>query len=167
MTFAELNQLPENDLKEHLRQCCGSTRWVDRMAAEFPMEDTRHLMNAAELIWWELDHHDWLEAFSHHPKIGDIDSLRKRFAATREWAGTEQKGVESASEQILHRLADGNDRYEEKFGYIFIVCATGKTAGQMLELLEDRLDNDPEEEIKIAAGEQNEITKLRLEKLLS
>jgi 2-oxo-4-hydroxy-4-carboxy-5-ureidoimidazoline decarboxylase len=106
-----------------------------------------------------------LEAFEQHPKIGDINSLKKQYANTVAWASNEQAGVDAASDEVLQALAKGNDDYERKFGYIFIVCATGKSAGEMLELLQSRLTNDPESEIKIGAEEQNKITKLRLEKL--
>ena len=92
--------------------------------------------------------------------------LREKFATTADWSGNEQASVKQASEEVLQRLADGNEAYYEKFGYIFIVCATGKSAGEMLALLEERLPNDPADEIKIAAGEQEKILEIRLNKLL-
>jgi 2-oxo-4-hydroxy-4-carboxy-5-ureidoimidazoline decarboxylase len=106
-----------------------------------------------------------LEAFEHHPKIGDINSLKEKYPNTKEWASDEQAGINVASEEVLHAVAKGNEDYEKKFGYIFIVCATGKSAGEMRQILESRLMNNPDEEIQIAAEEQNKITKLRLEKL--
>ena len=109
---------------------------------------------------------DWKEAFSHHPKIGDLESLKKKFSSTAGWASDEQSGVNTASQQIIEALADGNKKYEEKFGYIFIVCAAGKSAEEMLAIFKSRLQNSPEVEIEIAADEQNKITKLRIEKLL-
>jgi 2-oxo-4-hydroxy-4-carboxy-5-ureidoimidazoline decarboxylase len=124
------------------------------------------LLEDAEEQWWQCSEADWKEAFAHHPKIGDIDSLKKKFASTAAWASGEQSGVNAAGDEIIKALAEGNRLYEEKFGYIFIVCATGKTAKEMLELLQERIKNDPGEEIKIAAEEQNKITKLRIEKLL-
>lgn len=136
----------------------------------FPADDLVELLEDAEEIWFELSTDDWKEAFSHHPKIGDVDSLKKKFDAvdlvTTGWASGEQSGVNTASPQLLEALAEGNRQYEEKFGYIFIVCATGKSAEEMLGILHQRLRNSPEEEIKIAADEQNNITKLRLEKLV-
>jgi 2-oxo-4-hydroxy-4-carboxy-5-ureidoimidazoline decarboxylase len=111
---------------------------------------------------------DMLEAFSHHPEIGsDIASLRQRFAATAAWSSAEQAGVAGADDATLEALRDGNVRYREKFGYVFLVCATGKTAAEMLALLRARLAHDPDTELQIAAAEQAKITRLRLEKLSS
>jgi 2-oxo-4-hydroxy-4-carboxy-5-ureidoimidazoline decarboxylase len=125
------------------------------------------LLNDAEDQWYECSEADWLQAFTHHPKIGDVDSLKKKFASTAKWAGNEQGAVNSASEETLKALAKGNDDYEKKFGFIFIVCATGKSADEMLQLLQERLPNDKAGEIKIAMEEQNKITQLRLQKLLA
>ncbi len=108
---------------------------------------------------------DWLEAFGAHPKIGDLDALRAKFAATAAWTAHEQAGAHGAPDDLLRELAEENCRYEARFGYIFIVCATGKTAGEMLTVLKARLTNYPAEEIKIAAGEQAKITRIRLEKI--
>jgi 2-oxo-4-hydroxy-4-carboxy-5-ureidoimidazoline decarboxylase len=166
MSLPELNQLPVNQLKEALVTCCGSTAWVNEMAEIFPVESKESLFEQAEIIWFSLDESDWREAFGHHPKIGDINSLREKFANTSAWASGEQSGVSTASEQVLDDLLAGNRLYEDKFGYIFIVCATGKSAEEMLEILNSRLPNSPDDEILIAMQEQNKITKIRLEKLL-
>jgi 2-oxo-4-hydroxy-4-carboxy-5-ureidoimidazoline decarboxylase len=167
MTLQELNNLDKAQLKEVLKRCCGSRAWVNKVAANFPVENKENLMDIVEKVWFTCEEQDWLEAFRHHPKIGDLNSLKEKFAVTSQWAAGEQSGVQKASEEILHQLAEGNQLYEEKFGYIFIVCATGKTAEEMLSMLQSRLPNKPEEEIKIAMIEQNKITKLRLEKLLA
>jgi allantoinase len=151
--------------RSNLLKCCASSRWVGVILAARPFADDAALLEAAARYWWELDRDDWLEAFAAHPKIGDIDSLRAKFANTRQWAGGEQAGVAEASEVVLQRLAKLNDEYEKKFGYIFIVCATGRSADEMLAILESRLPNDADTEIKIAAGEQLKITELRLQKL--
>ena len=135
------------------------------MAARRPFSDAAQLLQAAEDIWWNLSDRDWLEAFSHHPKIGNVDNLRKKFASTASWSEGEQKGVNRASEKTLEQLAKGNNDYESKYGYIFIVCASGKSAEEMLAILQQRLHNKPAEELKIAAGEQSKITAIRLEKL--
>lgn len=166
MTLHDLNTLPKQQLKEELTKCCGSSAWVSKMLPFFPADDLVELLEDAEEQWWKCSEADWKEAFSHHPKIGDIESLQKKFASTAGWASGEQSGVNTASQQTLEELAEGNKQYEEKFGYIFIVCATGKSADEMLAMLEIRLQNSPEVEIEIAADEQNKITKLRLEKLL-
>jgi 2-oxo-4-hydroxy-4-carboxy-5-ureidoimidazoline decarboxylase len=165
MTIAEFDHLSIEQKRELLQKCCGSKAWIDKMIAAPPLEDLVDLIETAEEKWWECSKKDWLEAFEHHPKIGDINSLKNKYANTVAWASNEQSGVDVASEEILHALAKGNDDYEQKFGYIFIVCATGKSAGEMLEMLQTRLPNNNEDEIKIAADEQLKITKLRLEKL--
>lgn len=166
MTLHELNILPKEQLKEELLRCCGSRAWAERMLPFFPADDLVEMLEDAEEQWFLCTEEDWKEAFSHHPKIGDTESLRKKFASTAQWASGEQSGVQRASEETIGALAKGNKEYEEKFGYIFIVCATGKSAEEMLGLLEERLRNDPKEEIEVAADEQNKITKLRLEKLV-
>lgn len=172
MTLQELTNLPEKQLREQLLKCCGSKAWVDKMIPLFPMEDLVELMENAEEQWYKCSEKDWKEAFAHHPKIGDTESLRskglqkEKFAATADMAAGEQKAVSTASTSTIEALAKGNEEYEAKFGYIFIVCATGKSADEMLSLLQSRLSNDPQKEIKIAAEEQIKITKLRLQKLL-
>ena len=135
------------------------------MLRRTPFADWAAVKAAADETWWELDREDWLEAFSHHPRIGDIDTLRARFASTGAWASGEQSGVDSASDEVLGGLAEGNRRYEQQFGYIFIVCATGKSAAAMLGLLQERLGNSPDQELPIAAEQQRQIMQLRLDKL--
>lgn len=136
------------------------------LIASRPYASEAELYSASDRIWQSLKAEDWLEAFRHHPKIGDLESLKTKFASTSDWASGEQGGVALASERVIEELAAGNTIYEEKFGYIFIVCATGKTAGEMLALLQERLHNSPDVEIVRAMEEQNKITRLRLEKLL-
>ncbi|MBD0352667.1 MAG: 2-oxo-4-hydroxy-4-carboxy-5-ureidoimidazoline decarboxylase [Flavisolibacter sp.] len=167
MTLEQLNHLKKKELKEALAKCCGSATWVEKMTAIFPLKDKATLLRKAEELWFACSEEDWREAFTHHPKIGDLNSLKEKFAITSKWAEGEQSGVKTTTPQVLEQLAEGNRLYEEKFGYIFIVCATGKSAEEMLRILRSRLPNNPEEEIKIAMSEQNKITKLRLEKLLS
>jgi 2-oxo-4-hydroxy-4-carboxy-5-ureidoimidazoline decarboxylase len=167
MTLHELNILPLSQLKEELFKCCGSTTWVEKMLPFFPADDIVELLNDAEEQWYACAEADWLQAFTHHPKIGDIASLKKKFASTAQWAGNEQGAVHNASDDTLNALAKGNEDYEQKFGFIFIVCATGKSADEMLALLQQRLPNSRADEIKIAMEEQNKITQLRLQKLLA
>lgn len=167
MTLQELNDLSPQELQEALMRCCGASHWVKQMVGKAPYGSKDQLMYFADYLWENAHEETWLEAFTHHPKIGDIDSLEKKFASTKQWAEGEQSGVQAASRQVLEALAKGNADYEDKFGYIFIVCATGKTADEMLSLLHERLPNEPEEEIWTAMGEQQKITKIRLEKLLS
>jgi 2-oxo-4-hydroxy-4-carboxy-5-ureidoimidazoline decarboxylase len=164
--LSRLNSQPLDDAREALRRCCGASRWVDAMAGRRPFADAAALFAAAEEVWAGLGPSDWSEAFAHHPRIGDKEALRQRFATTRQWAAGEQAGVSAASEDVLEALAQGNRDYEARFGHIFIVCATGKGAEEMLGLLQARLGNDPEKEHRIAADEQARITRIRLEKLL-
>ena len=166
MTLHELNILPKQQLIAELTKCCGSSSWVNRILPFIPADDMIELLEDAEEQWWQCSEDDWKEAFGHHPKIGDVESLTNKFASTAQWASGEQSGVNVASEETIKAIAEGNRLYEEKFGYIFIVCATGKSAEEMLEILQSRLENKPEDEILIAADEQNKITKLRIEKLL-
>ena len=165
-SLSEFNSLSEKEAKEALLFCCGSSRWVDKLALSRPFSSLRDLKEKGANIWLSLFETDWVEAFSHHPKIGDLDNLKKKFASTQTWAEEEQKGSKEASEELLRELARANQTYENRFGYIFIVCATGKTAVEMLEILRQRINNDPKEEIKLAALEQGKITAIRLEKLI-
>jgi 2-oxo-4-hydroxy-4-carboxy-5-ureidoimidazoline decarboxylase len=165
MTIAEFDHLPTENKKTFLLQCCGSSAWVDKMITVFPVEDLVELLEAAEEKWDECSEEDWKESFDNHPKIGDINSLKAKFTNTVQWAAAEQSGVNATAENMMQELAKANEEYEKKFGIIFIVCATGKSGDQMLGILKRRLNNSKEDEIKIAAEEQLNITKLRLEKL--
>lgn len=165
MRLTDFNALSTDEAVKDLMRCCGARRWAAQLAARRPFQTLEAVLHEADEIWSRMDRTDWLEAFRHHPKIGDVASLRTRFAATRQWAAGEQAGVQTADEEVLRRLAEGNARYEEKFGFIFIVCATGKTAPEMLALLEARLKNRPADELRIAAAEQAKITRIRLCKL--
>ncbi len=166
MTLDQLNRLNEEEATATFTQCCASSGWVERMVIDRPFESLAEMLEISDRIWEECDVDDYLEAFEGHPRIGDVESLAKKYAGTKAWAGGEQKGVEGADPQVIQRLADGNKSYEEKFGHIFIVCATGKSAAEMLALLEARMANDPEHEITVATEEQNKITRIRLKKLL-
>ena len=162
----DFNAWPIERARAELLRCCGSPRWAERMAAGRPYADAAALYAAAEHVWRGLEARDWEEAFREHPRIGGRDALRAKFAATRAWAQGEQAGVREAEEAVLEALAEGNRLYEERFGRLFIVCATGKSASEMLALLKARLANAPEAELAAAAGEQEKITRLRLEKML-
>jgi 2-oxo-4-hydroxy-4-carboxy-5-ureidoimidazoline decarboxylase len=158
MTLEELNWLDEAELSEALRGCCGSSAWVTGMMELFPVGSATGLYAAASLVWRDCTEEDWLEAFRAHPKIGErVTGI----------AAAEQAGTSGAEVEVLEELSEGNKLYFGKFGYIFIVCATGKSAVEMLGLLRERLGKTPEEEIVVAVGEQEKITRIRLEKLLS
>ncbi len=166
MALHELNALNKTQLKELLGKCCGSSQWVEQLSSLFPFANEAALFKKAASTWYACNENDWLEAFTHHPKIGDMASLKQKFASTAEWAAGEQEAVKHSSDRVLQALSHANKMYEEKFGYIFIVCATGKTAEEMLQLLTTRLHNKPEDEIQIAMEEQHKITTIRIKKLL-
>ena len=167
MTLGEVNSLSPEIATEAFTKCCGSSTWVQKMVAARPFADAEGFFAKAHACWAECSEVDGLEAFTHHPKIGGTAELEKKFASTSTWAAGEQASVREASLAVLQALADGNVAYEEKFGYIFIVCATGKSATEMLALLQERLPNSTADEIKIAMAEQMKITIIRLEKLLN
>lgn len=163
---AALDAMDREEARAALTRCCGARRWVQAMLDRRPFGGDDALMQAADEAWATMEEADVLEAFSHHPRIGaDMDELRKRFATTSTWSAGEQAGVASADEETLHALKQGNQDYEARFGFIFIVCASGKSAAEMLALLRERLPNERGDELRIAAGEQGKITKLRLAKL--
>jgi 2-oxo-4-hydroxy-4-carboxy-5-ureidoimidazoline decarboxylase len=147
-------------------RCCGSRRWAEAMARGRPYADETALLAAAERAFAPLARADWLEAFSHHPRIGDRASLAARFPTTAGWSDAEQGGVSGAAEDVLDGLLRGNREYEARFGHIFVVCATGRSAPEMLALLRERMPNDADAELEIAAAEQRKITAIRLRKLL-
>jgi 2-oxo-4-hydroxy-4-carboxy-5-ureidoimidazoline decarboxylase len=161
-----LDALPPEEARAAFLRCCGSSRWAEAMTTGRPHGTEAGLLAAAERAFAALDRPDWLEAFAHHPRIGDRAALAARFAATRGWSSSEQAGVAAAREDVLDALAEANRAYEDRFGYIFIVCATGRTAPEMLGLLRERLANPPEAELHVAAAEQAKITALRLKKLI-
>lgn len=167
MNLQELNNLEPEEAYDAFEKCCTSSTWIINMVNERPFDSKESLFTFSDNIWAKCNENDWLEACDGHPKIGDVSSLKEKYATTKQWAGNEQSGMDTASDDIINKLAKGNTDYETKFGYIFIVCATGKSAKEMHDLLEIRLNNEPEQELKIAMGEQNKITHLRLEKLLN
>jgi len=160
-----VNVWDADDAYRRFLHCCGANRWAQAMVAARPFGDETALLAAAGRQFAVLTRTDWLEAFAAHPRIGDLDSLRLKFQDTAHLAAAEQASVRGTTEAIIQALARGNVAYERKFGYIFIVCATGKTAAQMLALLEARLTNEPDLELELAAAEQRQITRLRLEKI--
>ena len=163
-----LNGLSREAATEALTRCCGATRWVQGMLARRPFASHTAMFAAAVEIWAQLGPEDYREAFAHHPEIGsNLDELRQKFAKTATWSQAEQSAALSASEATLLALRDGNRAYRERFGFSFIVCATGKSAEEMLSLLQARLKHAPDLELSIAAAEQAKITHLRLEKLES
>ena len=128
MTIADYDHLEATEKRFLLIQCCGSQKWVDKMIGLPPAEDLIDLFEDAEEMWYKCNEDDWKEAFTHHPMIGDIDSLRKKFS-NDQFAAKEQASINDSSEKTLQALAEGNHVYQQKFGYIFIVFATNKVIG--------------------------------------
>lgn len=157
MTLDDFNAAGTAVARAALLQCCGSKRWAEALLARRPLPDREALFSTAESIWWTLDSEDWLEAFHAHPRIGE-----KKLAG---WSSQEQNGIHAASAHVLHQLAAGNQEYERRFGWIFLIHASGKSAPDMLGSLLARLTNAAEAELRIAASEQAKITVSRLDKL--
>ena len=168
-----LNQFynPETDgnrqIESELEKCCASSNWISRMIDGGSFASDLDVMLRAERSWQELAEADYLEAFAAHPRIGDVETLRAKYANTKRIASDEQSGVEQADENTLQRLATANEQYLAKFGFIFIICATGKSAAEMLTSLETRLQNNRQQELVNAAAEQLKITQIRLRKLVT
>jgi OHCU decarboxylase len=162
-----LNTIPAAKAEAALLECCGSPEWARMMVRRRPFRDASALYKAADRIWFSLGREEWLAAFSSHPKIGERGAAAPSGAKSRVWAQEEQSRAAGAEAPTQTALAAGNREYTARFGYIFIVCATGKTSEEMLALLRQRLQNDPVAELRVAAEEQRRITRLRLEKLLA
>jgi 2-oxo-4-hydroxy-4-carboxy-5-ureidoimidazoline decarboxylase len=166
LTLAQLNALPVTEARPLLASCCGSRAWVTQMLARRPFEDVAALLDAAEDSWWSLTPDDWREAFAHHPRIGERQAAAPQDGRAQGWSAAEQRGAAEATDEIRAAIADGNREYERRFGHIYLVSAAGKTAPQLLAILRSRLANDPGTELRVAAGEQAKIARLRLLKLL-
>ena len=164
--LARLNASSAAKAESELLKCCGSSSWARQLVARRPFADVEELITVAERIWWGLGKQDWLEAFSSHPKIGEKKAAHVQSSEAARWSEQEQAGTQAAAQEMLVELKTLNRIYEERFGFIFIVCATGKTTEEMLALIKERLLNDYTTELRIAAEEQRRITRLRLRKLL-
>jgi len=166
-SLERINQADSAEAESMFRDCCGSIRWVNLMTDARPFESESELMSTAATIWNGLETKDWIEAFAAHPKIGETKAAPAQSAHSAKWSAGEQAGMNSADDISRQELAAANRAYHEQFGFIFIVCATGKSSEEMLKLCRTRFGNDREIEIKIAAAEQEKITEIRLRKLLS
>jgi len=161
------NGLPPDKATEEILPCCGSKAWAREMATHRPILNEAALLAACDEVWNSLPEYDWLEAFRSHPRIGDSHSPTAAPPRSAAWSGEEQRTVGIAGEDIKLALAEGNRTYEHKFKRIFIVCATGKSAPDILEILRRRLSNDETTELHEAAEQQRQIAHLRLKKWLS
>jgi OHCU decarboxylase len=166
LTIAQLNQLPPNEVEAELLKCCGSRAWASQVVAARPFARMNDLLAEADRSWWSLPANAWLEAFHSHPKIGETKAAALATTAAQKWSREEQSGTRNAAEPTMAALAELNRVYEQRFGFIFIVCASGKTSDELLALLDQRLKNEPQQELRNAAAEQAKITQLRLRKLL-
>src|SRR2546430_1149825 len=162
-----LNDLSANDAHTEFLKCCGSTKWARAMTDARPFVSKEELFAKADDISSSLKDEDWLEAFRAHPKIGEKKAATVQSHQEQKWSAQEQSGVTEASAGTISQLAERNREYEDRFGFIFIICASGKSSDEMLAILNSRIENDPQTELRIASGEQREITSLRLQKLLT
>ena len=162
-----INQAGTSEAESIFEDCCGSRTWASMMTMVRPFTSEDELIDVAAAAWNDLQTDDWLEAFAAHPEIGETKAAPRQQAQAAEWSAGEQSGISSADEVLRQELAAANRAYYDKFGFIFIVCATGKSAAEMLERCRVRLGNDRETEIANAAAEQQKITEIRLRRLLS
>lgn len=160
------NQLPVREAAEHVLPCCGSMAWACALAAQRPLRDETSLVAASDEIWNSLGEQDWVEAFSRHPRIGERKAPAVASAQSASWSEQEQQKVASAGDAVQCALAEANREYEQRFGRVFIVCATDKRASEILDILRRRMQNDDAMELHEAAEEQRKITNLRLKKWL-
>ena len=163
----QINAMDEHEAHEAFKDCCAAPGWIVGMTAARPFNSVEALFAAADAQAAALSREEWLEALQHHPRIGEKKAERGQSVTAEAWSAREQSGVEHEHPSELADMAELNRAYEARFGYVFVVCATGRTLREMTGLLRQRLDNDPETEMRVAAAEQRRITKLRLQKLLA
>jgi 2-oxo-4-hydroxy-4-carboxy-5-ureidoimidazoline decarboxylase len=161
------NAAPVEDAVKEVLPCCGSNAWASGMAARRPFPDVTTLLAASDQTWSNLTAEDWMEAFRSHPRIGESRAAPSATAQSASWSAQEQKNVAAAGDAVKVALAEANRDYERRFRHIFIVCATGKSAPEILEILRRRLQNDDATELHEAAEQQRQITRIRLTKWLS
>jgi OHCU decarboxylase len=163
--LADWNRAVADDALRAMIACCGAKRWTSAMVEQRPFAGIVDLSEAADRTWGEMQEADWLEAFACHPRIGErkVTHVSAQSAA---WSRQEQSAAASATERVLSELAEGNALYEERFGFTYIVCATGKSADEMLAILQRRLTNDRAAELREAAEQQRQILQIRLGKWL-
>ena len=167
MTLERLNAMPAAEAEKVLLDCCASREWARRVVAARPFADREALFRAAEKMWIGLARSDWLEAFRAHPRIGEAKAPSEASPRQRAWSEGEQARAARADDKLRAELASLNEEYEAMFGFIFIICAANLSTKQIIDAMLDRMKNDAGTELRVAAGEQARITRLRLEKLLS
>lgn len=162
-----LNSLSPFELEVELLKCCGSKSWAAELSKRAPFPEPSKLIQESEHIWRALSPDDWMEAFRSHPRIGEQKAAEQVSREAQQWSKQEQSAARSASMETKNELIELNRQYQERFGFIFIVCAAGKSANEILSVLKQRLNNEAAEELRIAANEQAKITELRLAKLIN
>ncbi len=167
ITLNQLNSLSEQEAFAQLEQCCVSKTWINKMIRSRAFSSEKDLIQKAASIWYnDCSNEDFKQAFTGHPKIGNVESLKEKFANTKDWANNEQAKVAEANLETIEALAKANTLYENKFGYIFIVSASGKSASEMLAIINARMHHEKDDEIYVAMNEQHKITVIRLAKLI-
>ena len=165
--LARWNSLSDEDAAREILSCCGSKAWAKGMAGRRPFSDVTTLLAASDETWGNLAAADWMEAFRSHPRIGESRPAQPSSEMSQDWSAQEQQRVAAAAEDAKAAIAKANLEYEQRFGHIFIVCATGKSAPEILEILRSRLRNDAQTELREAAEQQRQITNIRLTRWLS
>ena len=165
--LARWNALRPEEAAENIFPCCGSKGWARGMAARRPIVTEAALLAACDQVWNSLPESDWMEAFCSHPRIGESRSAAASSAQATAWSGEEQRSAGASDENVKVALAQANRDYEQRFSRIFIVCAAGKSAPEILEILRRRFENDEKTELREAAEQQRQIARLRLKKWLS
>lgn len=165
-TLEAWNMAGEAEARNAMLACCGSRRWADAMTALRPIANISALSEEADRVWGTMQEADWLEAFACHPRIGERKVSAHAGAQSAAWSKAEQERASAASENVLAEIASGNQQYEERFGFTYIVCATGKSADEMLAILKRRLGSTREAELREAAEQQRQIMQIRLGKWL-
>jgi 2-oxo-4-hydroxy-4-carboxy-5-ureidoimidazoline decarboxylase len=166
MVLAQWNSLDPDTAAREVLPCCGSRAWATELASRRPLADEAALAAASNEVWLALPEEDWQEAFDSHPRIGQKHAQSRATEESLRWSAQEQRSVLSNDEAARLALQEANHRYEQKFGRIFIVCATGKTSPDILRNLDERLQNDATTELREAVEQQRQITQLRLHRWL-
>jgi 2-oxo-4-hydroxy-4-carboxy-5-ureidoimidazoline decarboxylase len=161
------NSASEREAINEIFSCCGSLAWAKQLVGRRPIKDEPSLIVASDEIWNHLKPQDWMEAFSKHPRIGERKAPPVASSQSAAWSAQEQRSAADANEAVKENLAAANHEYEQRFDRVFIVCATGKSADEMLAIMRRRMSNDEATELRETAEEQRKITNLRLRKWLS
>lgn len=164
--LARWNNLSPEKAAEAILPCCASTAWARGMAARRPIHDEASLLAACDEVWNNLRKADWMEAFRSHPRLGESQPPASASPQSAQWSGPEQHNLRAADKEVQLALAEANRTYEKRFNRIFIACATGKSALEILEILQRRLKNDPKTELHETAEQQRQIAQIRLRKWL-